>query len=179
MKALKQALVFIYEFLLKIERGILVVSSLTVVAIICAAIFMRYILHTDLFAYDELVMIAAFWLYFIGAAYGSYEDSHIKADIIQISLSGSRPRAAAIIGLTAKGLEVIFSATISFWGWSLFAWQLKYMGRTMGWGIPIAVPQGAIVLGFTLMCLYAIVNFVKAALDFKAGYFSGTRTVGG
>ena len=169
MDTAKHILVLIYESLLKIERFLMVASSLIVVAIICTAIFMRYILHTDLFAYDELVMIAAFWLYFTGAAYGSYEDSHIKADILQISLSENHPKAAAGIGIIAKAIEVICAVTISFWGWSLFAWQLKYMGRTMGWGIPIAVPQGAIVLGFTLMSLYATVNFVKAWLAFRSG----------
>ena len=175
MEAVKKFFFFIYNLLLKIERVVLVVTSLTVVGIICTAVFMRYILHTDLFAYDELVMIAAFWLYFIGAAYGSFEDSHIKADIIQISLAPNHPKAAAMIGLIAKGLEVIFSITIASWGWSLMAWQLKFMGRTMGWGIPIIVPQGAVVIGFSLMAMYAVVHFVKALNQMMSGSY---RTAG-
>lgn len=173
MEAIKQAFVFLYEFLLKIERVMLVVTSLVVVGIICVAVFMRYVLHMDLFAYDELVMIAAFWLYFIGAAYGSYEDSHIKADIVQISLAPKHPKIAAIIGLVAKGLEVVFSLSIASWGWSLMAWQLKFMGHTMGWGIPIAVPQGAIVVGFSLMSFYAVVHFIKALNALRTGDFQG------
>ncbi len=178
MGTIKKVLFFVYDCLLKAERAILIISSLSVVAIICAAVFMRYILHSDLFAYDELVMIAAFWLYFIGAAYGSYQDNHIKADIIQISLSPNHPKASAIIGLIARGLEVIFAATISYWGWSLIAWQFKFMGRTMGLGIPIAVPQSAIVIGFFLMTLYAVVHFVKELGNFNKGMYLKTTVEG-
>lgn len=161
MLQIKRPLLGLYELLLKIQRIILVITSLTVVGIICAAVIMRYIFHTDLFAYDELVMITAFWLYFIGAAYGSYEDSHIKADIIQISLSPTHPKAAAVIGLIARGLELFLAFTITQWAWSLLSWQFKFMGHTMGWGIPIAVPQGAIFLGFLLMAFYALIHFIK------------------
>ena len=159
----------IYDGLLKLERGLLILTSLTVVGIICAAVFMRYVLRIDLFAYDELVMIAAFWLYFIGAAVGSHEDSHIKADIVQISLAPNHPRKAAFIGVVARGLECLLAITITCWAWSLLAWQFKFMGKTMGWGIPIAVPQGAIFLGFFLMAFYAAVHFVRACRDFARG----------
>lgn len=171
MSALKKILSGIYEALLKIQKAILVLTSLLVVFIICCAVFMRYVVHTDLFAYDEIVMITAFWLYFIGASYGSHEDSHIKADIIQISLINKHPRKAAVFGLIARGLEVVFSLSIASWGWSLAAWQFKYMGRTMGWGIPLIVPQGAIVLGFSLMAFYALDHFVKEFRSLLAGTY--------
>ncbi len=171
-------LALMYELLLKVQRFILILTSLTVVGIICAAVFMRYVLHKDLFAYDELVMIAAFWLYFIGAAYGSYEDSHIKADIIQISLSTNHPKAAAVIGLIARGLELFLTITISVWAWSLISWQFKFMGHTMGWGIPIAVPQGAIFIGFVLMAFYALIHFVKELMLLISGKYKDAALQG-
>ncbi|KAF1077857.1 TRAP transporter small permease [Halodesulfovibrio sp. MK-HDV] len=153
---------YIYDGLLKIERAILIVTSLLVVFIISCVVFMRYVLQIDLFAYDELVMIVAFWMYFIGAAYGSYEDSQIKADIIQVALVDTRPKLAAYINLFARSLELFLAANIAYWSWSLVYWQFKFMGHTMGWGIPILVPQSAIFLGFALMTLYAAVHAVKA-----------------
>lgn len=162
MKYFKKICIALYELLLKLERAILITTSLSIVAIISGVVFMRYVLKTDLFAYDELVMIVAFWMYFIGAAYGSYEDSQIKADIIQIALINNHPKAAAYVNLIARLLEVIFAANISYWGWSLISWQLKFSGKTMGWGIPLIVPQSAIAIGFILMTFYAAVHCCKA-----------------
>ncbi len=167
---MKIFLLHIYRWLLKLERILLIISSLLVTGIICAAVFMRYIMHDDLFAYDELVMVAAFWLYFVGAAYGSYEDSHIKADIIQI-LTPHFPRFAAYVRLTARTLEALLALCISYWAWSLMAWQLTFKGKTMGWGIPIAVPQSAIFIGFSLMSLYAIVHLIQSIQELRGNVF--------
>ena len=168
MNRIKHSLIFAYDTLARFERVVLFSTSLCLVFTISVVVFMRYVLKTDLFAYDELVMIVAWWMYFIGAAHGSREDSQIKADILQVYFSVKKPRVAWLLNIIARGLEVVFVFAITFWSWSLIMWQLKFAGKTVAWGIPLIVPQSAIFLGFSLMSLYAVVHFVKAFSPLRA-----------
>ncbi|PKL01653.1 MAG: hypothetical protein CVV55_08465, partial [Synergistetes bacterium HGW-Synergistetes-2] len=68
----------VWKFLLKLQKALLVLSSCFVVLIMCVAVLLRYVFKTDLFGIEEIVVIAAFWLYFIGSSYGVYDKSHVK-----------------------------------------------------------------------------------------------------
>ena len=62
----------------------MVTCSLTVTGIIFLAVLLRYVFHSDLYGYEEIVVIFAFWLYFIGGSYGSYTRTHITADVVSV-----------------------------------------------------------------------------------------------
>jgi len=50
-------------------------TSIIMLSILGTVIFARYVLHADVFGYDEIVLIDSFWMYFIGASYAMY-DAH-------------------------------------------------------------------------------------------------------
>ena len=58
--------------------------------IICVATFFRYILEGNLYGYEEWVKILAFWLYFMGAAVGAYNRTHIRADLVNAYLKDGK-----------------------------------------------------------------------------------------
>ncbi|HRV98656.1 MAG TPA: TRAP transporter small permease subunit, partial [Aminobacteriaceae bacterium] len=95
----------VWKFLLKLQKALLVLSSCFVVLIMCVAVLLRYVFKTDLFGIEEIVVIAAFWLYFIGSSYGVYDKSHVKADIIPQMLS-ARAQAflSVMVNLTIAAL---------------------------------------------------------------------------
>ncbi|WP_317854550.1 TRAP transporter small permease [Chakrabartyella piscis] len=70
-----------WKLLLMGERSILVITSGLATFLVAVGVFMRYVLTKDFFGQEEVVTVVAMWLYWIGGVYGSYEDSHIKADI--------------------------------------------------------------------------------------------------
>lgn len=57
---------FFWDLLLRFQRFVIIVSSLFVVASIGATVVLRYIFKTDLYGLEEIVVIFAFWLYFMG-----------------------------------------------------------------------------------------------------------------
>ncbi len=67
-----------WKFVLWLQRALLVLSSLFVVLIMCVTVLLRYVFKSDLFGMEEIVVIAAFWLYFMGSSYGVYDQSHVK-----------------------------------------------------------------------------------------------------
>src|SRR5699024_5984200 len=80
----------IWHLLLHAQRTILIVCSLLLVIGLGATVVMRYILKIDLFGLEELLVIPAFWLYFIGASFGTYEKSHISAELVSVYVKNEK-----------------------------------------------------------------------------------------
>ena len=79
-------------------------------AVIFGAVVARYILHKDLYGNEEIILLIAWWLYFIGAMNGSMEDSQIKAEMMDIFIQNHK--VLMKIKAVAKLIEgVVFAAS--------------------------------------------------------------------
>lgn len=160
-KSVKSSL--LWRSILGLQRVLLVLSSLFVVLIMCAEVVLRYVFKSDLFGIEEIVVIAAFWLYFMGSSYGVFEKSHVKADIIPQML---KPRARALLSVlvnfTVSALCVLFTV----WAVEMVQYSVIWMPRTTGLRIPIFISQSSVLLGYALMSMYSIVYFFEDLMVF-------------
>jgi len=62
----------LWEILLKIQRYILVFVTIVIVSVRGGVVITRYLLHVNFLGYDEIILVAAYWMYFIGSARASY-----------------------------------------------------------------------------------------------------------
>ena len=74
MKLLKKA----DQALNRVQNWILVITGTAITAMILVNAACRF-LQIDWFGSEELTMFVAFWLYFVGSACASREDTHISA----------------------------------------------------------------------------------------------------
>ena len=152
-----------------LQKIVIATCSVLIAATFGVVVVLRYGFEANLFAYEEWMLVAAFILYFLGAAQGSYDDTHIKADLLTEwirSESGLRRLRILIVGL-----EVIVAAVLSYWGFLMVADDLgRYpeLPATPVYGIPLAVPRGTIFVGFVLMTAYAAMRLVRV-------FFEGRR----
>lgn len=151
--------------LLKFQRGILVLSSASVVLLMTVSVFLRYVLRTDLFGIEDFLVIGAFWLYFIGASYGSYDESHIKADILSLYLKGTKLQV--IINFISSLITLIVSIVFTKWAVDLFIWGIVMKGKSPAWGIPYYVPQSSLMVGFILMSFYFVIYLIRDTKNLK------------
>ncbi len=153
----------IWKLLLNLQKTLLVLSSCFVVLIMCVAVVLRYVFKSDLFGIEEIVVIAAFWLYFMGSSYGVYEKSHVKADIVPQMLP---PRARAflsvLVNLTIASLCILYTV----WAVDMIRYSFIWMPRTTGLRIPIFISQTSVLVGYALMSLYAVVYFFEDLFAF-------------
>jgi TRAP-type C4-dicarboxylate transport system permease small subunit len=153
----------IWKFLVQLQRWLMVASSIFVMLIMCLEVLLRYVFKSDLFGIEEIVVIAAFWLYFMGSSYGVYEKSHVKADIIPQMLSKkSQAFLTVIIRLTMSILCCIFT----YWAVGMIKHSIEYMPRTTGLRIPIFISQFSVLLGYFFMALYSITYFLEDFFGF-------------
>ena len=61
----------------------MIIGSIASTGCMVYSVVLRYCFKQNFYGSDEVIMLFAFWLYFMGAVYGSYENSHIKADLLK------------------------------------------------------------------------------------------------
>lgn len=133
-------------------------SSFFIVLSISAMTVMRYLLDMDLFGIEEWILLASFILYFMGAAQGSFERSHICADFLEKTMAHRGWLSAYF--LLQRGIELFINYVFMYWGYLMLSWSITRWPITPVWRLPFALPQSFIVLGFVLMALYSTVQYI-------------------
>lgn len=166
---------FLWELLIKFQQFMLIVCSLFVVASIGMTVLLRYVFKTDLYGLEEIVVIFAFWLYFMGGSYCSYTRTHITADMISVYLPEGKLKATvtAFTSATTFALSLLFS----YWGYDFFMFGVKMSARTPVWRIPQVVSYTAVFLGMILMTFYFFVDLL-ADLKKMWGYYQPKAPAG-
>ncbi len=149
---------FLWKGLIWVERTFLWVISILIVLVITATVIMRYILKTDLYGMEELLILLAMWLYFVGGSYGSYENSHITADILSAFVKNEKIIKAVKLFIAI----VSFVVALFFTRWAFTYWKLvmRLGGRTSGLHYPLWMPRLALIVGFVLIDIFSLYNLV-------------------
>lgn len=148
-----------WDFLVGIQKVILVLASLSIIIGISTQVFFRYILEINLFGMEEIIVIFAFWLYFIGASYGTYERSHISADIVTVYIRNQRLKN--LIRVIISLITLLLCLLFTYWAIDFFMWGIEQGARSTSLHIPMTIPQSSIFVGFILMSFYLIVHFIN------------------
>ena len=154
----------------KFVSALITIAGISLTGVIFAVVIARYIFKTDIFGSEEIILLLAWWLYFMGGIGGSQEDSHIKADMVDVFVSNQ-----FVIDLT-KGIAKALEAAVFFFCTYLTFLMLKVnyvkMPVTTGLKIPYLASQIPIFIGFIGMALFAVywaVYFIVKAFDSKKG----------
>lgn len=152
-------------------------TSITLAVLISAATFVRYVLHGDLYGYEEWVKLFAFWLYFSGAAIGAFNGTHVSADLVNAYVP------EGIIKRLLVTLKCVITLGVSL----LFVWygyeffMFGFMGplgtgialpKTTIWRIPLWTSYLAIFMGLIFMAFYFLMDLLRSL---KA-LFGGNRS---
>ena len=159
MKAIENT--FIWKLLEKIMRYLLIIAGALLIIIMGISVFMRYVMNSTLFGSEEILALLAIWLYWIGGAYGSYEDSHISADMTDLLIRNEKFRAKYKIFI--RGLTVVICGVFAYWGVFKYGVLIVNQGaRTTGLHIPLVTSRIALSIAFVLMFFYSIYHFVRS-----------------
>jgi TRAP-type C4-dicarboxylate transport system permease small subunit len=144
----------LWSGLQKLLRFGLVVSSVMVTIITFAAVITRA-MNINFLGYEEILIIFAFWLYMLGAAYGSYEKSHITADILVVSMPEGMTKSLVMI--LRNLLTLVLGVLFMMWALQLFEWTIEMQQKTPVWRIPMTVSQSSLLFGLGIITFYNIV----------------------
>ncbi len=158
-----------WNALRKLLRFGLVLSSILVTLITFAAVITRA-MNINFLGYEEVLIICAFWLYMLGTAYGSYEDSHIKADVIVVMMRDGY--AKSLLALLRNLLTLVLGVIFLVWAFQLFQWTIIMENKTPVWRIPMTVSQSSLLFGLTVASFYNAVYFYDEVKLFIGKYIT-------
>ncbi|MEH6812883.1 MAG: TRAP transporter small permease [Motiliproteus sp.] len=155
------------RYQLKAQEVILVVASVFIVVGVSSMAIMRYVFESNLYGAEEVVLIFAFWLYFLGAGYAGYKRQHISAEVFSVYCSSQILKKA--VKLLAETITVGLSILYTYWGVEFLIWSATEGGTTPVWRIPLVVVHLPIFIGFFLITIYAASDFLQALSSIISG----------
>lgn len=160
-----------WKGLSEVIRWLMIACSVISTGCMVYSVVLRYVFKGNFYGSDEVIMLFAFWLYFMGAVYGSYENSHIKADLLNVYIKNMRKKDA--VALLGQFLTIVVNTIVLVWAIRYFGAEIAKGGLSTALKIPLVIPKSAVFFGFLLMEFYHVVYFIKNTLTFvRKGYFS-------
>ena len=147
----------LWDLLLKLQRVFMVITAIAVVLLVFVPLLLRE-LGTSFPGYEEFLLPVAFWMYMLGAAHGSYEKSHIRADILGRLLTG---KAQTAVEVATSILAFLLGAVFTYWAWVLVQWGLFTGATSSIYKIPIVWGQASILVGLVISTIYNFVYMIK------------------
>ncbi len=155
---MKKVGLMIWNGVVFLQKWFIIFAACMVTLLVFVEVMLRYVFRSPLFGVEELVVLFAMWLYFVGASYGAYERSHIKADLITIWLK--TPRSLALVNTLASLITVVLSIILVSWTYPYILWSFEKGGTTQALLLPRVLSQSAILISALLMTLYFFVEFL-------------------
>jgi TRAP-type C4-dicarboxylate transport system permease small subunit len=145
-----------------VTTGFGIVAALLLIAatvVVCQMIFVRSVLGWSTIWQTDFVVYAATASVFIGAAYVLAQKGHVGVDFVQMMLRG---RVRRTVDRAAMMLGFLFCAAMLYASWHFFheAWSNDWKTETV-WAIPLWIPVLPLPLGFALLCLQYVAEFIK------------------
>ncbi|GAB1475668.1 hypothetical protein MASR2M70_05000 [Bacillota bacterium] len=158
----------LWKGMANIMKIILIICGVCLIILVGMSVFLRYVLNTTFVGTDDLIVLFSIWLYWMGGAYGSYEDSHISADLKSVILKSKRARE--ISEFVVRLVTTFIAAVFAYWSITEFAlWNLQAGTTTTGLRIPLLTSNIVLTISFCLMFLYSVFYLVRAAISLKNG----------
>lgn len=142
---------------------VLGVNSLLLTLIITGAAAARYVFKANFYGYEEIAVLVAFWFYFIGAAYGAYNNTHVSADVVDAYLKEGT--AKRLLTVVRNIVTCAVCGIFAFYGFEFFDFgfrgpmgNFQFLPTSMVWRIPLWTSYAAIFAGLIFMEVYFLRN---------------------
>ena len=142
--------------MLTVKGAFVSVASLIMGFTFFCVVILRYGFEADLFAYEEWLLIICFWLYFMASALGTYENSHVNADLLNYLTDNERLKW--LRSVLVCSIELVVTLFAVYWAVLVLRDEIAshpYWQATIALKIPFIVPRFALLFGFGLMAFYS------------------------
>ncbi|MDR1321880.1 MAG: TRAP transporter small permease [Gracilibacteraceae bacterium] len=157
----------LWNALLFLQRFTLVISGIAVILLVFVTVLLRYFFRYSFMGMEEIIMVFAVLLYFIGSGYGSYEENQITADLSSMFIKN---RKALLLLKVARGAAETALMSVSVYLAVRLVVRTAAIGKaTLTLHISFALIYGIILAGLALMTLYSGWHTVRYAMTLARG----------
>ncbi|MFK7763617.1 MAG: TRAP transporter small permease [Roseobacter sp.] len=135
---------------------------LAAVFLTCQMIFIRFVLNGSTVWQTEAVVYLVIAATLVGLPYVQRLRGHVNVDLIPLALP---PKARFFMCFVTLGLSIVIVGVMFYYGYEYwhFAWERGWRSDTI-WGVKLWIPYLALPIGFGLLLLQLIADFVAVLL---------------
>lgn len=143
----------------KCASVLIIAGAIVVTLTVVIQVVLRYVLKLPLFGLEEFSRLIAVWMYFLGAYYGTRDDSHVQGDVAARFFTTARSQS--ILKTVTWALSLVACALFLYHSGKYSYWLYGTGERTTGLWWPRIYTVGSMVVGALLMTIYSLANVVK------------------
>ncbi|KIC36849.1 MULTISPECIES: TRAP transporter small permease [Leisingera] len=127
----------------------------------------RYLLQIPVMGLEETMLYPTIWLYILGAVNASREDTHIRANVLEIAIKTERGHT--VLAIIGEIISLTVGLWLLSWAWEYtqYAWRVWKESPTLY--LPTFYSEVALVAGLALMMLYTAVHLFRHINALRAG----------
>ena len=119
----------------------------------------RYVLQIPVMGLEETMVFPTLWLYIFGAVNASRENTHIRANVLEIFLK--TPRQHIWLAIVGECISLLVGLWLTWWAWDFtrYTWRVWKESPTLY--IPTFYADVSLLLGMVLMMVYTLVHLAR------------------
>jgi TRAP-type C4-dicarboxylate transport system permease small subunit len=126
----------------------------------------RYVLEIPVMGLEESLLYPTLWLYMLGAVNASRENTHIRANVLEIFLSSERQhQVLAVIG---EVISLAVGLWLTSWAWDFWKYSQRVWRESPTLYLPTFYVDAALFIGMALMMIFTglqLVQHIRALLS--------------
>lgn len=139
--------------------------SLTILLLIatvmeCVQVLLRYVLEMPIMWLDETIIFPAIWMYMLGCANASYENTQIVAKILPVFFP--QPKPVAIFNFCAQFFSLIISCWLTWYAIEYFFYSISVNRKTGYLFVPLCIGETAVCVGMILVTIFTFIHLGKS-----------------
>ncbi|WP_027857147.1 TRAP transporter small permease [Marinobacterium jannaschii] len=119
----------------------------------------RYVLEVPVMGLEESLLYPTLWLYVLGAVNASRENTHIRANVLEIFLKTKRQ--LVLLAIVGEVISLAVGGWLTYWAWDFTKYSLRVWKESPTLYIPTFYVDVALLSGLVLMMLYTAWHLVK------------------
>lgn len=131
----------------------------------------RYVFQTPVMGLEETMLYPMFWLYMLGAVNASRENTHIRANVLEIFLETERARL--VLACLGEVLSLIIGLWLLTWVWDFTRYSVRVWRESPTLYIPVFYADIALLIAMVLMLAWSALHLVRHLRALAGGQAHG------
>lgn len=132
----------------------------------CIQVVLRYCFELPVIWIDETIIFPAIWMYMLGCANASRENTQIVAKILPVFFNS--PRQTAVIDFCAQVFSLVIAVWLTWYAVEYFGYSLGVNRKTGYLFLPLSIGESAVCAGMLLVSWFTLAQLVKSARHLAA-----------
>lgn len=145
-------------------------SAILLTTLICTVacgqfvqVITRYVFQVPVMGLEETMLYPTLWLYILGAVNASRENTHIRANVLEIFLSTEK--AHKILAIIGEVLSLIVGLWLITWVWDFTRWSWRVWRESPTLYFPLFWGDVAFITGMVLMMVFSAYHLLRHLRD--------------